>query len=288
MVARGESATLAPGADTTLFESAPEFNMGGWTHVAAGTTGSAADRTRNRGLFRFDVAAAVPPGAVVTQVVLTLTVTRVPGRMGGGGPVASTFHLHRVLHGWGEGGKLGDRGFPADPDEATWNVPGIAGAPWAGAGGRAGEDVATASSASQFVAGKGAYAFGPSPGLVADVQRWLEAPESNFGWMLVTEAEGTAKTARGFGSREAAGAGPQLRIEFAAPAGLRLDAPERAGDGLRFEFLAQPARTYAVEATDSFEAWLTVTNYPASDSVTNRTVTVPVPGARRFFRLRSP
>jgi hypothetical protein len=53
--------------------------------------------------------------------------------------------------------------------------------------------------------------------LVADVQLWLDQPGSNFGWMLLCQSEGTAFSARRFGSRENPFTTPALAIEFLLP-----------------------------------------------------------------------
>ena len=59
---RAETATFSCVADTCLFENDPENNLGFNPTVAAGTTASS---KRSRALFRFDIAAALPPGAVI-------------------------------------------------------------------------------------------------------------------------------------------------------------------------------------------------------------------------------
>jgi len=48
---QADSAVLTSVADTTLIETAPDYNLGGALIVNAGTT---QNFTRNRGLFRFD------------------------------------------------------------------------------------------------------------------------------------------------------------------------------------------------------------------------------------------
>ena len=81
-------------------------------------------------------------------------------------------------------------------------------------GGLAGVDFATVASANTFVSQVGdPVEFGPAPGLIADVQFWLDNPAQNFGWMLFTQEETTLRTARSFASRES-GFGPVLTIEF--------------------------------------------------------------------------
>ena len=66
--------------------------------------------------------------------------------------------------------------------------------------------------------------FESTSALVADLQRWLDHPEENFGWALVSEDEVTEKTARSFASRES-GFGPLLTLQYAVvpePATLSL------------------------------------------------------------------
>jgi hypothetical protein len=288
-----ETVSIRPTADTTLFESSPNDNMGGWTHVAAGTTGNAADRTRNRGLFRFDIATVLPPGARITNATLNLEVVRIPGTMGGGSSVSSTFALHRVLRPWGEGDKLGDRGFPADPGEATWNyrlapnLNGTGGAPWAVAGGSSATDFSATVSASQAVAGIRKYQFGSNFNLVDDVQTWLDNPSSNFGWMLISRSENSAKTARAFGSREDADHAPMLTIEYSAPVPLKIENAEQINQVFRFTFNAEPGHPYVVQARNSLssESWQAFTNFSAPANFTNIVVEDLISFPQRFYRV---
>jgi hypothetical protein len=289
-ILRADSVTLVPVADTTLFESAPDDNMGGWTHLASGTTGSQAERTRNRALLRFDLAAALPLGARITNAVLTLTVVGIPGTAGGGGPVNSVFALHRLHRSWGEGDKLGDRGFPADPGEATWNFRSAPDQRWGTPGGAAPEDFATSASATKLVAGKGTYAFGSTPGLVADAQDWLDLPTSNSGWLLLSQAEPTGKTARRFGSREDSVNAPRLRLDFTSPSPLRIEQVEVATNRFQLRFTARAGLTYAVEFRHRLSegAWLNLTNVAASPTDTATVVADDLAAPERYYRLRAP
>lgn len=286
-VACAETASLRPVADTTVFESAPDDNLGGWTHFVSGTTGSQADRTRNRGLLRFDVAAALPAAARVASAHLILDVVRIPANVGGGGPTASPFSLHRVLVPWGEGDKLGDRGFPADPGEATWNHRFAFNQPWANPGGQPGVDFAAAASAATPVSGKARYVFGPSPALAADVQAWLDRPSEDHGWLLLSQSETTQKTARAFGSREDPDHAPELVIEFEPAAPLTLSIELIATNAVRVSFVARADRAYALLAASSVTEtpWQPLATWPAGPggpTATEQTVT----GLARYYRLR--
>src|SRR5262245_50894548 len=67
------TATLTASADTTLFQNNPDNNLGSQTDFVAGTT---RNLQRSRGLLRFDIAGAVPAGATINSVTLTLTVVK--------------------------------------------------------------------------------------------------------------------------------------------------------------------------------------------------------------------
>jgi hypothetical protein len=92
---------------------------------------------------------------------------------------------------------------------------------WASPGG----DFAPAPSAVSVVEEAGPQSWGSTPALVIDVQGWLDAPESNHGWILVG-GEDASSTAKRFDSRESAypAARPRLVVEYLRPceaAGLR-------------------------------------------------------------------
>lgn len=205
-----ETIRLRPVADTSMHELAPIFNMGGHTHAASGTTER---QTKSRALFRFDLEGQIPPGATINSVSVVLTVTGTPS--GGGAP--STFGLHRVLNEWVEGDKTGNTGSPAGAGETTWTARMNPTTLWGAPGGAAAADFVSDASASALVSSRGEYTFGPSAGLLGDVEFWKGSGDSNFGWILVSEAEDTRMTARRFGSRESGNSAAALVIEFTAP-----------------------------------------------------------------------
>lgn len=287
-----ETVTLRPVADTTLLESAPDFNMGSEWHVAAGTTGSMAETARNRALIRFDLD-SIPAGAEIQSVTLRLDVVWVPGRDGGGGPASSIFALHKILRPWAEGSKMGFRGEFATMGEATWNhaiAPGISasgGARWSAPGGVAPIDFVAASSATTAVSGIDTYLLGPAPGLLEDVQSWLRDSTANFGWILISQSETRGKTARRFGSRENPDHPPALEIEFNPPEQLRIENVQRIGTNIQFHFTAEPLHPYAVQFRDAIAggAWQIFTNIPPQTNETTVTIAAPVSSQQRFFRL---
>ena len=209
----GEEVTLGPVADTCLWEFDADFNFGAQTDLPAGTLAVQGDRARSRALFRFDFS-SLPNISSVISAQLNVTVTRSP-------PAAanSTFALHRVLKPWREGTKSGEipGGANATAGETTWNQRLHGETLWETPGGQMGIDFGAAVSGSAIIRGNGRYEFQLTTQGLADVQSMRTDPSSNYGWILITQAEGTAKTARRFGSREHASSAPELVISFAPP-----------------------------------------------------------------------
>ncbi|MEY2410970.1 MAG: hypothetical protein QOF48_3640 [Verrucomicrobiota bacterium] len=204
---------LHPSADTALLENFPGNNFGGQAFFNSGTTQNG---PRNRGLIEFDIAGSIPFGSVIHSVTLTLEVVGQPKD----GDTPSTFELHRMLVNWGEGigfGSAPSLGSPALPGESDW-LHRFAQTPltWGAPGGLAGVDFATACSGEAYVYGRdfSPYNFLSSPSLVADAQSWLDHPELNSGWMLLSRSEDERFTARRFASREDPFAAPLLEIDF--------------------------------------------------------------------------
>ncbi|MCL4209693.1 MAG: hypothetical protein KJZ68_03425, partial [Phycisphaerales bacterium] len=94
--ARADQVVLVADRDNTLYERpAGDVSNGAGQRFFAGRTGQQVDGVR-RGLLRFDVAGAVPPGSVITGVTLRLNMSRT--RAGN-----RTVSIHRLLSDWGEG-----------------------------------------------------------------------------------------------------------------------------------------------------------------------------------------
>lgn len=187
---RGETVIIPASADNTLYE-----DFGGTTSNGAGQylfAGLNAVEFRRRGLIRFDVAAALPAGAVIQSVSLTLHLSRtITG--------TEEVSLHRALAGWGEGASVGlgeeGAGAPAEPGDATWLHRIWDTTLWASQGG----DFDAAPSASSFVVGPEFYSWS-SQAMVADVTQWLDQPAMNSGWVIIGN-ETAAFTAKRFDSR---------------------------------------------------------------------------------------
>ena len=184
---------LAVVADTFINAGAlsTDNNAGAQPWFDAGTDGNGGVR---RGLFRFDLR-VIPPGSTITSAAVQLTVTKVPLF----GAVNSTFDLFRLTTGWNEGAQVGNAGALAATGEATWNARMNNLARWTLPG--AASDVPGTASASTAIAGFGTYSWS-SASLLNDVQFWVNSPPLNSGWLLVSQAEGSLRTVRGFAARE--------------------------------------------------------------------------------------
>lgn len=207
----GITRTLSAVRDNTLFEDDAAANArsnGAGSRIFAGRTAQGTNSIR-RALVAFDLAgAAIPSGATITSAELRLQMNMTNA---GGNSVA----LHRVAAAWGEGGSLAGGGqgggAPAQTGDATWFHTFFPSALWSVPGG----DFNPTPSASQIVGDPGAYTWGSTAQMVADVQSWVDNPASNFGWILVGN-EFTQPTAKSFDSRES-GSGPELVVTFNAP-----------------------------------------------------------------------
>jgi hypothetical protein len=280
---------LPPMADTMIMAIAPDNSAGA---LAWFTAGGNHYGVPSRGLLRFDVAGGIPRGSRITAASLSLAVVKVPGD----GYDVSYFDLHRLLRGWGEGTNnpttSPGQGFPANLYDATWNSPfALTTNLWTAPGAAPTNDYVPGVTASQIVLSdvQSPYYFpdpadDPAP-MIADVQRWLDDPAANFGWILICESETSANTTRRFGSREDPNNAPDLAINFvAAP---RIDFAGAVSNQFRLSFTTSPDQTYAVEFTGTLPPgnWQTLTNIGQATNVTEVLVTDPFSTTQRFYRV---
>ena len=276
-------------ADTSLFETDPDNNLGALSDVPAGTTAGSAGRPfRCRGLFRFDLT-SIPSNATVTAVSLTLQVVKRPST----GP-GTVFGLSRMLQNWVEGTGAGiSSGAPAEPGETTWNNRFAPATAWSSPGGRAEIDYVATFSATNSVDDLGFYTFS-APGLVADIRAWLRDPQTNFGWMLATIDETVPASARRFASRENPSGAPSLTIQYRLlnpPAPLSISAVNLSDKQIHFVFIAEANRTYSVEFRplgDVLGSWSVLTNIPARLLPATIDVADSVNSTNRCYRVRTP
>ena len=187
------SVALGSSEDNTLYEDPTgSLSNGAGAYFFAGRTGQATGSIR-RGLIRFDVAASIPPTATIVGATLYLTMSQT---VAGPEPI----QLHRVTASWGEGSSnatsMEGDGAPATTGDATWIHRFYNSTLWTTPGG---DFVATAS-ATTMVDGLGRYSWS-TPGMVSDIQMWLNAPAANYGWVLLG-SESSSKTAKRFNTRE--------------------------------------------------------------------------------------
>ena len=272
--------TLTPVADTALFEQIPDNNLGASQSVAAGNTAAA---SATRALMKFDLREAVPAGSRIVGASLELTVVRASALV-----EPATFHAHRLLVDWGEGNKgvgtVTGTGSPADNGEATWNSRFHGQTQWSSPGGASGIDYASEMSATARIGTTEPLVFSSSA-LAGDVQRWVDEPASNFGWMFKDAFEGSATTARRIGSREHPTAQPKLVVQFEAP--LRILSSGLRDGKFCLKFMAQ-GRGYIVQAREAVDSgdWQTVWVLPAADVPMEVEICDPAPvtGAK-FYRV---
>jgi len=212
---RADTLPLPASADTTLIGIAPNNNLGAAEFFNSGFNGRGYE---SRALLSFDLS-AIPVGSTINAASLTLEVIRQPAEE----PTDSYFAFYRMLKPWGEGTKTypgisPGMGSPATTGDATWNdrFYGM-NAPWAAPGGAIGIDFSANITAEVPIGGLfgSPYTVPGDAGLATDLQFWVDHPDQNFGWMLLTESTDFLHTARAFASREdSLGRGPLLEVDY--------------------------------------------------------------------------
>ena len=200
---------LAPVKDTSLYEdSGGTIGNGAGQHLFAGRVGSNGGGLIRRAVLAFDVASSVPEGATITGAELILNLSRSPG-----GTVQVT--VHALTADWGEGASdaAGEEGSGATAvaNDATWLHTFFDTSTWQTPGG----DFVEAESAKTDVSANLKPYSWSGDGLIADVQRWLDTPETNFGWIVIGDEQSQGNTRR-FDSREnpSENTRPNLRLVF--------------------------------------------------------------------------
>lgn len=274
--------SLVPVADTSIYEGAPDNNLGGHGSVAAGGNASGVSF---RALLKFDVAGSLPPEAIIQSASLQLTIVKSPGAS-----VPSTFTLHRVLKDWGGGDKgqgVTGIGALAGDGEATWRARLHSSALWEALGGQSGVDFASAASAASSgeVQSSGTADFASTSDLTTDVRLWHSNPGNNFGWLLKSEAEDSPFTARRFGSSEGASGSPTLTIEALIPPRIGPTLVANGQISLRFD--GEVGKGYVVESRGQVNGgeWTVVTNIPPLEASGPINVAEPLASSNRFYRV---
>ena len=198
--------------DTTLYEDSLGLlgnGAGSSFFIGANAFGEA-----RRTLIAFDIVGSLPAGARVIDCELQLTVAQTSAFT----PTAVT--VHRMLRNWSEGTNAasgnGGSGSIAQAGDATWLYANYPTTPWTTPGG----DYDPVPQAAVQMPLSGIFAFGTTPGMIADLQGWLDGWQPNSGWLIKVADETVPQTARRLHSRESLlpGVQPQLRISY-VPAG---------------------------------------------------------------------
>jgi hypothetical protein len=229
---------LGPSKDNTLYQSTVgDISNGAGSYFIAGETNGGSIR---RGVIAFDIADNVPAGATINSVTLRLNMSQT---MAG----TATVQLARLSADWGEGTSNADgspgQGAPATTNDATWVYRFFNTTTWTNPGG---DFVATAS-ASTPVGGVGAYTWGSTTQMVADVQGWLDNASSNFGWVVLGDE--TGRSAKRFDSKENSTPAnrPMLTIDYTSTS----SASTLALSGFPSSVMAGVAGTETVTAKDA-------------------------------------
>ena len=191
--------------DTTLIQSTSgDRGNGAGIHFFVGDTENNGIR---RGLLHFDIAGNIPANSRIVFVRLRVSVTKTIA------PFPDNVFLHRVLDDWGEGDSSGaGGGAVATMDDATWRHRFVPDEFWANLGG----DFDPTPSAVRVMDNTLQDYLFRTDAMLAEVQSWLDAPATNFGWLMKVENESGPRSARRFGSRENADAAlrPLLEVHF--------------------------------------------------------------------------
>lgn len=279
----GDVVELVPVADTTLFEFNADANFGAEDQLIVGSVARNAPRHRARLLLRFDLS-AVPPGAVVTNVTLQLTVLKENG-----GEPAAGMGIRPMLITWSEGDRTGMQGTSALPGQSTWNSRAHSQTTWSIPGGQAGSDFGSATSSVVALDGPGSYRFPATPALIADVQSWVDSPATNFGWIVLGMNESIVASARRIASRESLSGRPRLTVGYtrAATQIVNFDSIQGESSGPVLRFRAVAGNVYSVWFRDDLKQldWQTLTNVSSKFSDEDAVVRDAVEGGVRFYQL---
>jgi hypothetical protein len=195
-------------ADATLYESATgSLANGSGTGLFLGLN---AQNLARRSVLRFDVAAHLPPGAIVIATSLTLNITQ------SNAASPTTITGHRLLASFGEGPSSppgnGGAGTTPQAGDSTWLHRFFPGSTWSTPGG----DFDPVPSLTAEMPITGSFSSEPLRAANEVVQSWLDSPATNFGWLLKVD-ETAPVPARRIESRESTGSPPVLRVTYLLP-----------------------------------------------------------------------
>ncbi len=197
---------LEPSRDNSIYSESNKSNGGG-QYLFTGRTAPQNAGALRRALLQFNLASVIPAGSTIQLANLTL-------RMNKSIAGAEDVRLHRLLADWGEAtsnasGEEGT-GAVARNGDVTWQHRFFSNDRWQTEGG----DFVLTASATTSVNRSGNYDWTGSE-MVTDAQSWIDSPDSNFGWILITRETGS-ESAKRFDSRDATNADrrPKLAITY--------------------------------------------------------------------------
>jgi len=135
--------------------------------------------------------------------------------------------------------------------------------------------------------------------MVADVQAAVDGSSPSYGWLLMSESEGTLKTSRQFGTHDDTFTpenAPVLAVTYTVvtppppPTPPVLTQPAIVAGQIQFSFNAQSNTVYVVESrfNAASGSWTTVSNVPAQPSDSTIAISDPITGTPNFYRVRTP
>lgn len=208
-LAHADTVVLSATQDTTIYSEDGTLSNGKGQHLFAGLTSTQSNQ--RRALIQFGVAGAIPAGATITSVTLTMRLDRTQ-------PNTVAVALYKVMAAWGEGtsaatGEEGG-GAIATAGDATWTMRSFPATAWTAPGGDA---VAIASATTTIGTNLVDYTWSGAP-MVADVQSWLDNAAGNHGW-LVRAPTAAAGESKRFASRDNTNSTlrPRLSVTFTPP-----------------------------------------------------------------------
>lgn len=217
-MAMADMVSLPAEKDNTIFDESGAESCGACQHFFVGQTNNGEVR---RALIEFDVS-SVPPGSTVTNVEFEFYVSRTFDT------ASVTMDIHKVNKEWGEAGSTADgsgigggegTGGTALPGDATWTDAIFDDTSnWTSPGG----DFEASPSASVILTVfTGPNASTSNAAMVADVQGWINDPNTNHGWLLKLlpdEEEMYFGTTRAIESRTVGvGTPPMLNVTYTPP-----------------------------------------------------------------------
>ena len=210
-----QTLTVAADKDNTIYSAYPGNSNGSGAFLFAGQNGASNANSVQRALLHFNLS-SIPAGSTITAATLTITV-------GKSGPVATGINLNKLTTDWGAGtsdaGGVEASGAAATTNDATWVNNFFGSSTWTTAGGdfsgtASGHALIGSSITSNTVINIS------SPGILADIQSFVNNPATNFGWIISSDNEAQENSVKRIISTNSANASlrPTLSVTYTAGA----------------------------------------------------------------------